>query len=130
MNILIVEDDFSSRSLLTKILAGYGKCDVTADGEEAIQAFRRAAKSKDKYDLVCLDILLPEKDGIEVLREIRKYENDRGIIGSKGTKILMTTAVGNLEIIKEAFRLQCESYLIKPLVADRVASELKKLCLI
>jgi two-component system chemotaxis response regulator CheY len=130
LNILIVEDDFSSRNLLSKILADYGNCDVTADGIEAVKAFKRAMKSDEKYDLVCLDIILPDKDGIEVLREIRKYEHERGIFGSRGTKIVMTTAVAELEKIKEAFRLQCESYIIKPLIAEKITSELKKLYLI
>lgn len=63
MKILIAEDDLASRQFLLQVLTGYGDCDVTVDGIEAVEAFTTAHKTKKPYDLICLDIMMPRVDG-------------------------------------------------------------------
>ena len=92
MKILIVEDDFISRKLMQKFLDPYGETDVAVNGEEALDAFQMAWKEDSPYDLICLDIMMPQKDGQEVLRTIRAIETGKGLEGEKSAKILMTTA--------------------------------------
>ncbi len=70
MKCLIVEDDFTARKLLLACLSKHAECDVAVNGKEAIQAFYTAIKEK-PYDLLCLDIYMPEMDGQEALRVIR-----------------------------------------------------------
>jgi two-component system chemotaxis response regulator CheY len=130
MKTLVVEDDFASRKLMQRYLAPYGECDVVVDGKEAVEAFELALTENDPYDLVCLDIMLPKKDGQQVLKEIRLIEKDRGIIGSDGAKVLMTTALGDAKSVMEAFRSQCEGYLQKPVGREQIVRELKELGLV
>jgi len=71
MKTLVVEDDFTSRLLLQTILKAYGECHVAADGTEALAAFLEAERTEQPYQLICLDIMMPDLDGKEVLRSIR-----------------------------------------------------------
>jgi two-component system, chemotaxis family, chemotaxis protein CheY len=63
MRCLIVEDDFVGRKLMQKYLSDYGECDVAVDGEEAVEAFRQAVENETPYDLICLDIMMPNMNG-------------------------------------------------------------------
>ena len=74
MRTLIVEDDFTSRLLMQAILAPCGECHIAVNGREAIQAFRLARAQGRPYDLVCLDIMMPEMDGHAVLKVLRAAE--------------------------------------------------------
>lgn len=115
MKSLIVDDDFFARKILTNILAPYGEAHVAVDGKEAIFAFEQSLAEEAPYDVVFLDIMMPEMDGQEVLKNIRKIEEQKNIFGSDSVKIIMTTALDDSDNIKTAFREQCESYLIKPI---------------
>jgi two-component system, chemotaxis family, chemotaxis protein CheY len=130
MKTLIVEDDFASRKLMHKYLASLGECDVVVDGQEALEAFQIAMNEKAPYDLICLDIMLPKKDGQEVLKEIRDIEEQHGKIGSDGTKVIMTTALGDAKNVLSAFRSQCEAYLQKPISQEQLYREMRELNLL
>ena len=130
VKILIVEDEFGSRKLLQKFLSPYGICDMAVDGEEAVEAFSIAMNEEEPYDLVCLDIMLPKKDGQQVLKEIRDIEKEKGIFGYKGVKIIMTTALSDPKNILEAFKSQCEAYIPKPITKQKLLEEMKGLGLL
>jgi len=130
MRTLVVDDDFISRKILVTLLSKYGQCDVAINGKEAIDAFKMAWDEKDKYDLICLDIMLPEINGQEVLKAIRHYEEQKKIVGSDGVKIIMTTALGDSDNIKAAFREQCEAYLVKPIEKQKLLDKLMQLGLV
>ena len=127
MKTLVVEDDFASRKLMQRYLSPFGECDVVVDGQEAVEAFELALMENKAYDLICLDIMLPKKDGQQVLKEIRELEKKRNIIGSDSVKILMTTALGDAKNVMEAFRSQCEGYLQKPVGREQIVRELREL---
>ena len=120
MKSLIVDDDFFSRRVLQTILSGFGECHVAVDGKEALFAFEQSLAENSPYDVICLDIMMPEMDGQEVLKKIREIEAQKGILGNDSTKIVMTTALDDSESIKKAFREQCESYLIKPISRSKL----------
>jgi two-component system, chemotaxis family, chemotaxis protein CheY len=130
MRTLIVEDDFISRRLIQAILTPYGTCDVVVNGKEAVEAFQMSLVEGNKYDLVCLDIMMPEMDGLEVLREIREIERELEITGLDGVKVIMVTALDDFENIKTAFNQQCEAYLIKPIIKEKLIDTLKEIHLI
>ena len=80
MRILIAEDDFASRKFMLRFLSQYGECDVTVDGMEAVDAFLMALEDEENYDLVCLDIMMPELDGYQALKAMRDIEKEKGYI--------------------------------------------------
>ena len=131
MKILIAEDDFVSRIVLHEILSPYGTCHETVDGLETLTAFRMALDSGTPYDLICLDIMMPKMDGQQVLLEIRKEEQARGIGGYEMVKVVMTTAVDDPKSIMSAFiKGHCEAYLTKPIGKDSLLTTLRELGLI
>jgi two-component system, chemotaxis family, chemotaxis protein CheY len=130
MKILIVEDDFVSRRLLTKFLEPYGEADVAVNGREALTAFGLAWEEGAPYHLICLDIMMPEMDGQEVLKAIRTAERDKGVEGRQSARILMATALKDSENVLGAFRAQADGYLVKPIDKTRLIGEIRKLGLI
>jgi two-component system, chemotaxis family, chemotaxis protein CheY len=127
MKFLVVEDDFFSRKLLNIQLSRYGQCDVAVNGKEAVQAVRNAFREGQPYDLICLDIAMPEMDGQEALRAIRELEKEVGHSGLDGVKIIMTTAFEDSKTIMTAFNSGCEAYLVKPINQAKLIAEMEKL---
>lgn len=130
MKYLIVEDDFAARRLLKRYLSDYGDCDIAVDGHEAVEAFRQAMDEKEPYDLICLDIMMPNMDGREALRAIRQIEHEHGTDGLDGVKVIMTTALGDSKNVIGSFREGCEAYMVKPVEKDKLLEEMGSLGLI
>ncbi|MBI5946241.1 MAG: response regulator [Chloroflexi bacterium] len=115
MKSLIVEDDFTTRLLMQKFLAPYGESHVAINGEEAIAVFTNAINSDEPYQLVCLDIMMPEMNGHAVLQEIRAIEERKEIMLGDGAKVIMTTALGDMDNKLAAVNEFCDAYLVKPI---------------
>lgn len=131
LKILIVEDDFISRRILRELLVPYGKCDMAKDGEEAVQAFYLGWEEQVPYDLICMDVMMPEMDGQEALQRIRDMEKEMGIIGSQEVKVIMATALDDLKnVIKAYHDGGATSYIVKPISKNNLVEEMKKLGLI
>ncbi|MGE5499307.1 MAG: response regulator [Syntrophothermus sp.] len=126
MKILIVEDDFINRLVLQKLLSSYGQCDIAVNGKEAITAFSYALEEGSYYDLICLDIMMPEMDGRDALRIIREKEREKSIPPNKEAKIIMTTALDTPKEVVDAFyQGGCTSYLVKPIERRKLLGLLK-----
>lgn len=130
LRILIAEDDMASRKFLSKFLSQYGECDVVVDGLETIDAYMISMREKMPYDLICLDIMMPKIDGVKVLKAIRDLETQKGILPEKRTKIIMTTALAEADLVKTAFEYGCEAYASKPIDTEKFIEVLVKLGLI
>ena len=127
MKVLIVDDDFISRSLMLAILSKRARCDVAVSSEEALLAFKTARKNKDPYDIVFLDILMPGERGTEVLNQIAAFEDSRNLTGRERTGIIMVSSIDDPKEIMGAFRDQCDGYLIKPIKNEAVMDACAKI---
>ncbi len=130
MRTLIVEDDFSSRLLLQVYLSKFGECHIAANGREAIDAFQKAREQGWAYDLICLDIMMPEVDGLTALETIRKLELAAGIMSGAGVKIIMTTALKDSEHVIHAFNEMCDAYVTKPVDLRKLLKHIQDLKLV
>ncbi len=113
--------------LLQEILKSYGPSHVAVNGKEAVSAVHLALAANDHYDLICLDIMMPEMDGQEALRQIRALEEANGIISSDGAKIIMTTALDDMKNVGAAYSSLCDAYLVKPIQKNMLLEELRTL---
>lgn len=116
MRFLVVDDDFHARCLIQKFLRPYGIIDIATDGEEAVEAFRHAVKANEPYDLITLDILMPNVDGQHALREIREIEKEMGVPEDKAVKVIMVSGLDDAKEVHDAFFLgSAISYIVKPI---------------
>ena len=125
MRVLLVEDDFASRVLLQSFLSRHGECHVAVNGREAVEAFGAAAGRGQRYDLICMDIMMPEMDGREAVRQIRALEEARGIPSNQGAKIVMTTAIDDIKEVMRCFNELCDAYLTKPLDLSKLLGHMR-----
>ena len=130
MKTLVAEDDFTSRLLLQAILSPYGECHIAVNGREALQAFELAHGEGHPYDLVCLDIMMPELDGHAVLSALRTAEEAKGIALGNGAKVIMTTALADRSNVFTAFRETCDGYQFKPIDKAKLLQSLASLGLV
>ena len=109
MRILVVEDEYALAELVSERLKKERYIvDVSNDGEDGL--FNALSGI---YDLILLDIMLPKKDGIEILREIRK----EGI----PSKVIMMTAKGELDDKLLGFKEGAIDYISKPFLSYHYA---------
>ena len=127
MNILIVEDDATPGNVLKKHLSPVGACTLVESGKTAIRLFDKSHKEKKPFDLMLLDISMPDMDGIQVLSVIRKKEKQLRIDPSDQIKIIMVTASIRMASIKQCIRLGCNSYVSKPFTPSKLFAELDRI---
>jgi len=120
MRILIAEDDTTSARYMLGLLARFGECTVVEDGELALAAFHAARDEGRPFEFICLDIMMPRKNGQEVLEEIRREETDAGIAPGQGVKIVMTTALGDVRSVMSAYKGGATAYITKPIMTERL----------
>ena len=89
-----------------------------------------AQQNDEPFQLYCLDIMMPEMDGVEALRQIRAYESEHQVAPEKLCKIVMTTALDERKDIIESFNEGCEGYLIKPVEENQITKVLVQLGLV
>ena len=115
MKILIAEDDRDSRELLRWMLEKLGYKVVAAEnGKEAWEAFRRG-----RFRMVISDVLMPEMDGFELCRRIRKHKQ------SKYTFVIIITALIGKKDYLEGMEAGADDFVTKPLDADELRARLR-----
>ena len=128
MRTLVVDDDQICRTLLLHALAPFGPVSYAVDGLAALAEVARSLAQGQPYDLITLDIMMPELDGQQTLKVIRRLEE---LFGSQQQAcVAMTSALDDKKNILTAFREQAELYFIKPLRLDQVLADLRKAKLI
>lgn len=130
MKTLIVEDDFTNRLLLQTFLSRYGECHLAVNGKEAVEAFQMATDNRAPYDLICMDILMPEMNGTEAVKQIRALEEVRSVLSTDGVKIFMTTSLNDMKEVIRSFQILCDAYLFKPIDIGELLRNLRSFKLV
>lgn len=113
MKILVVDDSSFIRTIMTNILneGGYTEIIEAVSGKEAIEKFQL-----EKPDLIFLDIIMPDMDGLEVLKQI-----------AGDASICVVTAVGQDNVVANAKSLGAKEYITKPFSKESVLAAVKKI---
>jgi len=127
MKIMIVDDERVSRIKMRQILKGYGECHTVENGLAAIKAFTEALLAQEPFDLITLDISMPDLGGSEVLASIRALESKNGVPREKRSKILMVTAHSDYPTVVASIETGCDDYIKKPFSEERVLLKLNKM---
>lgn len=113
MRVLVVEDERDLNNIITKYLKKNNfNVDNVFDGEEALDYLNSA-----EYDLVILDVMMPKINGYEVLKTMRKENND--------TPVLMLTAKDGIDDKVKGLDLGADDYLIKPFDFDELSARIR-----
>jgi cyclic di-GMP phosphodiesterase len=106
--ILVCDDEEAIREVVSTLLEAQGyRCTVVSDGSKAIQEIRN-----DSHDLVLSDIVMPEMDGMRLLRQLRSQDED--------IPVIMVTAMHDISIALEAIRAGAYDYILKPFEKDQL----------
>lgn len=112
--IMIVDDAQFMRVRISKLLSGHGYEVVEAeDGNQAVKTYQKASP-----DVVLMDVTMPEKDGLQALTEIRRFDPK--------AKVIMLTALGQESIVVQAVQAGARDYVVKPFDPDRIMTALQK----
>lgn len=131
MRFLIVDDDSEARLLLRKILEPYGSVSIAADGEECILAFSTAFRNNKPYSLITLDILMPNLDGQQTLRELREIEAEYNIPPAQRTPVIMISGLENSKEVHDTYFLgSAVGYIEKPISSQHLLGEIQNLGLL
>lgn len=128
MKTLIADDDPINLKLFIKYLCNYGQCVPALNGMEAIEKFKHALNVNIPFQLILLDIMMPETDGHTTLKEIRRIENEHNIPFENRVKIIMATALSGFKHVQSAFDNMADGYLVKPIEKKCLLDEINKLC--
>lgn len=113
--VLVADDASFMRMRLRKLVEELGHVVVEAgDGEEAVRAYR-----EHRPGLVLLDITMPNKDGLEALKEILQEDPD--------AKVVMCSALAQQAVVVEALKLGARDFVVKPPDPNRVVQAIKRL---
>ncbi len=128
MRILIVDDDFTTRTILKEVLSGYGDLDMCHNGIEAVEAFTLSLDAGEHYDLVLMDMLMPQMGGVEALHKLRRLEANKGLVPSQRCKAIVLSSVEEVKSVINAFKLgEIDTYLVKPLDVAQLLTNVKEL---
>lgn len=127
MRILVVDDDVVSRKKMEKILEEFGDCFLVESGKDAIKIFKEAWGMGVPFDLISLDIGLPDMSGIDVLKHIRQIEKDKSIAKDKASRIMMVTSHADQNFVLGSVEAGCNNYIVKPFARNKVVEKLEHL---
>ncbi len=114
MRVLVVDDSTTSQNIFKETLESFSFEVAVADsGEKALSEFKKAADRGQPYNLIIMDWKMPGMDGIEAARKIKEMSHS-----APGPDIIMATAYGRQEVMKQARDVGLDGFLIKPVNAS------------
>ena len=120
--ILIVDDSTSVREQLTAFLEPYAECHTAVNGQEAVDMIKEGTN----FDLVIMDVIMPEKDGLTAVKEIREFEKENGgSINKTLTIIIATTIKDPSRILIAQYECGADAYIAKPFTEQTVLQTLR-----
>jgi two-component system, chemotaxis family, chemotaxis protein CheY len=129
MKCLLVDDEIFCREFVSTLLAGTADCDHAGNGAKALELYSAALASGNPYDLIIMDIMMPEMSGHEVAQTIRKIEKEQK--PEKRANIVMLTGLNSTNDAMESFcNGQSAAYLVKPISKDGLFKVISKLGLL
>ena len=116
IDVLLVDDSMFMRNILKASLPKKGYR-VTGEASSGLQAIELCKNNK--YDVIFLDITLPDINGIETLKEIRKLDNN--------VSVIMCSAMGQESFIHDSILAGAKDFIIKPFSTERIKISLDKI---
>jgi two-component system, chemotaxis family, chemotaxis protein CheY len=128
MRILIVDDEFVSRTKLETLLGSYGTCDSVEHGRDALDKAIAAYENNSGYDLITIDISMPDMDGHEVVQELRLWEHEHeDITLGCEARVIMITSTKKPRDVMSSFSEGADAYLVKPVTPESIREAINEI---
>jgi two-component system chemotaxis response regulator CheY len=124
MKILLIDDEPIALTKLELMLTNVGNCDTAVNGVQATEHFVRSINENQPYDLVTIDIELPDITGLDLLNRFCDLEEKNGI---PPTKKIMVTAHSKVDYVVKT-RDKCDAFLVKPIRKATLLEKIQTLC--
>ena len=124
MKILLIDDEPVALTKLELMLTKVGTCDTATSGIAATECFVKAIGENQPYDLVTIDIELPDITGLDLLNRFCQLEKKNAIAPAKK---IMVTAHSNVDYVVKALS-QCDAFVVKPLRKATLLEKINELC--
>ncbi|MGE5790582.1 MAG: response regulator [Syntrophaceae bacterium] len=130
LRILVLEDDASTCRLMQIFLDQIGECRIVSGGRTALDSFQSALDQGKPFDLLLLDIMVPEINGIDVLKKVRMIERSRGIHDRNRAKVIITSSLSDARNMEQARSAESDGYLVKPVNRAKLFSTIRTMGLL
>ena len=124
MNVLIIDDDLVSRLKMEKIFQTIASIKSASNGKNGFELFKSSLENKVEFDIIVLDIGLPDIGGVEILKEMRQLETENAL---QESKIIMVTSHADRETVIQCIQAGCSEHLVKPFDRKAVMEKCKNL---
>jgi len=125
MKILIIEDNKQIQHLLAHMLENHGDLGFAENGKVGLDHYQQSVSDKSPFNLILLDIMMPEMDGFEMLRQLREWEGIH-VSSDHRVKIAMLSSIGSPNNMLACFEAGCDYYLVKPIIKSELYEILEK----
>ncbi|GAB6426471.1 chemotaxis protein CheY [Bacillus cereus] len=117
--VLVVDDTQFMRMMLKNTLGKMGLKDVVEaeNGLQAVKKYQEYLQDGNAFELVLMDITMPDMDGITALKKIVEMD--------KNAAVIMCSALGNNKHVIESFQIGAKDFVVKPFQEDEVISKIR-----
>ena len=106
IKVLIVDDNIRLVEMIKEYFSSNENIEVTLTAHDGIEGMKLIREEQDKYDVIILDLIMPKKDGVSVLEDMKKEEIDK--------KVVVLTSYNTQDMIRKASELGIDYYILKP----------------
>ncbi|SPD76437.1 Response regulator receiver protein [uncultured Desulfobacterium sp.] len=129
MRTLVVDDEIVSKKKMQKIMETFGECETAETGMGALAAYKDSLEKGNPFDLITLDIIIPDTDGLRTLKKIRALEKEMQKTGSelRQVKIMMVTSHSERSLVMRCINAGCNNYIVKPFAKEDIMRKLEEM---
>ena len=124
MRILVVDDEVVARVKLDRLFSEYGSCECASNGREAIALFEKAVREKNPFELIALDVELPDISGLDLLNHFCAEETRLNVPVARK---FMVTGNSETKTGADAGKYRYDAYIVKPCWRADIAERMKAL---
>ncbi|MDA3851171.1 MAG: response regulator [Spirochaetaceae bacterium] len=127
MKILVVDDEYVALSRMVKLFSRWGEAEGATNATQALAMTEKALSQGVPYDIISIDIELPDSDGLELMKQIKKIELTMGLEHPWVSKKIIISARSQHDNIQKALALGCDDFLVKPVTLATLEEKMNQI---
>ncbi len=116
INLLVIDDNKELIRLMKEYFKETSSIDIVLTAKDGVEGIEKIKNNIDKYNLILLDLIMPNKDGLEVLKYIKKEKIDK--------RVIVLTSYNTQDMIRKVAELGADYYILKPFELDSLQEKI------